>query len=136
MSEEIKVSVEDHVGTITFNRPESRNAFSLEMLEECADHLARFRDDPGIRVIVLTGAGESFCAGGDVKKMGRATTVVERKSDLWKRMQVVPKMLATVALVAGTVDSHSRPITEANSSTDIGLSGATRNTAMTSARAR
>lgn len=96
MSEEIRVTTRDHIGTITFNRPESRNAFSLEMLEECAGILARFRDDPGIRVIVLTGAGESFCAGGDVKKMGRATTVVERKSDLWKRMQVVPKMLATV----------------------------------------
>ena len=47
-------------------------------------------------MIVLTGAGESFCSGGDVKKMGRSTTVAERKSDLWKRMQSVPKMLATV----------------------------------------
>ena len=96
MSDEIKVRVEDHIGTIVFNRPESRNAFTLEMLEECAGILARFRDDPDVRVIVLTGAGESFCSGGDVKKMGRATTVLQRKSDLWKRMQCVPKMLATV----------------------------------------
>ena len=60
------------------------------------DVLAHFRDDREIRVIVLTGAGKSFCSGGDVKKMGRSTTVAERKSDLWKRMQSVPKMLATV----------------------------------------
>lgn len=96
VSDAIKVSTEDHIGTIVLNRPESRNAFTLEMLEECSDVLARFRDDRAIRVIVLTGAGESFCSGGDVKKMGRATTVAERKSDLWKRMQSVPKMLATV----------------------------------------
>lgn len=96
MSDAIKVSTKDHIGTITFNRPESRNAFTLEMLEECSGVLAGFRDDPDIRVIVLTGAGESFCSGGDVKKMGRTTTVSQRKSDLWKRMQSVPKMLATV----------------------------------------
>lgn len=96
MSDAIKVSIKDHIGTIVFNRPESRNAFTLEMLEECSSILANFRDAPEIRVIVLTGAGESFCSGGDVKKMGGSTSVVQRKSDLWKRMQSVPKMLATV----------------------------------------
>ena len=96
MSDAIKVSTKDHIGTIVFNRPESRNAFTLEMLEECSGVLAGFRDDPEIRVIVLTGAGELFCSGGDVKKMGRTTSVIQRKSDLWKRMQSVPKILATV----------------------------------------
>ena len=96
MSTEIKAFVNDQIGTIVFNRPESRNAFTLEMLEKCSRILAAFRDDPDVRVIVLTGAGESFCSGGDVKKMGRSTSVIQRKSDLWKRMQTVPKMLATV----------------------------------------
>jgi len=96
VSTEIKAFVNDQIGTIVFNRPESRNAFTLEMLEECSRILAAFRDDPDVRVIVLTGAGESFCSGGDVKKMGRSTSVIQRKSDLWKRMQTVPKMLATV----------------------------------------
>jgi enoyl-CoA hydratase/carnithine racemase len=87
VSDAIKVSTKDHIGTIVLNRPESRNAFTLEMLEECSDVLAHFRADREIRVIVLTGAGESFCSGGDVRKMGRSTTVAERKSDLWKRMR-------------------------------------------------
>ena len=82
MSTEIKAFVQDHIGTIIFNRPESRNAFTLEMLEECSRILSAFRDDPDVRVIVLTGAGESFCSGGDVKKMGRGTSVIQRKSDL------------------------------------------------------
>lgn len=89
-------AVQEGIGTITFNRPERRNAFTFEMLEEAARVLAMYRDDPAVRVIVLTGAGESFCAGGDVKNMNRPISVAQRKSDLWKRMQVVPKMLATV----------------------------------------
>lgn len=89
-------SVENYVGTITLNRPESRNAFDYDMLDECARVLRAYQDDPNVRVIVLTGAGESFCSGGNVKNMGRKTTVVERKSDLWNRMQVIPKTLAAI----------------------------------------
>ncbi|MDQ8731854.1 enoyl-CoA hydratase/isomerase family protein [Bradyrhizobium sp. LHD-71] len=96
MNRSIIHSVENHVGTIMFNRPESRNAFTLEMLEECARILLAFRDDPQVRVIVITGAGESFCAGGDVKSMGRPISVAQRKSDLWNRMQIVPKTLAMI----------------------------------------
>lgn len=89
-------SIKDGIGTITFNRPERRNAFTFEMLEEAARVLSEYRDDPAVRVIVLTGAGESFCAGGDVKNMNRPISIVQRKSDLWKRMQVIPKTLSTV----------------------------------------
>ena len=89
-------SVKDCIGTIVLNRPEHRNAFTLEMLEECARILGEWQNDPSVRVIVLTGAGESFCSGGDVKKMGQTTSVIGKKSDLWLRMQSVPKMLATI----------------------------------------
>ena len=60
-------SVADGVATLTMNRPEARNAFSPQMsagLEEAIPRLAR---DPDVRVVVLTGAGGAFCAGGDVK---------------------------------------------------------------------
>lgn len=96
MQEEILHSVKDHIGTIVLNRPKHRNAFTLEMLEECSAILAGFENDQEVRVIVLTGAGESFCSGGDVKKMGDDASIVEKKSDLWNRMQSVPKTLATM----------------------------------------
>ena len=96
MEDSIIYSAKDYVGTIILNRPKYRNAFTLEMLEECARILGDWQRDPAVRVIVLTGAGESFCSGGDVKKMGQATSIIEKKSDLWHRMQSVPKMLATV----------------------------------------
>jgi 2-(1,2-epoxy-1,2-dihydrophenyl)acetyl-CoA isomerase len=57
------------VVTITLNRPEARNALSQEMLaglERALDYAER---SPSVRVVVVTGAGAAFCAGGDVKSM-------------------------------------------------------------------
>jgi enoyl-CoA hydratase len=55
------------VATITFNRPDRLNALNHEMLSEFRDALDRVRRDPGIRVLLLTGAGRSFIAGADIK---------------------------------------------------------------------
>jgi len=59
----------DGVLTLTMNRPEARNALSLEMSSLMLDALRRASIDPAIRAVVLTGAGGAFCAGGDVKSM-------------------------------------------------------------------
>lgn len=61
-----------HVGVITFNRPERRNALSNAMYHGFRQVLPAFATDPGIRVVMLTGAGGAFCAGGDVKGMNEA----------------------------------------------------------------
>jgi 2-(1,2-epoxy-1,2-dihydrophenyl)acetyl-CoA isomerase len=61
--------VEDRVAILTMNRPERRNALSGEMIEALAaalDHVERASD---VGCVVLTGAGQGFCAGGDVKGM-------------------------------------------------------------------
>lgn len=52
--------------TITFDRPDTLNAFDLAMHNELVDALAFAKDDPGSDVIVLTGAGRAFSAGGDL----------------------------------------------------------------------
>jgi 2-(1,2-epoxy-1,2-dihydrophenyl)acetyl-CoA isomerase len=59
----------DGIATLTLNRPEARNALDLAMREELEAALAGLETDPGVRVLVLRGAGEHFCAGGDVKFM-------------------------------------------------------------------
>lgn len=63
-------AVEDGVARVTINRPERRNALSLEAVNDLIVALETARDDPVARVIVLTGAGKSFCAGGDLLQMG------------------------------------------------------------------
>ena len=64
--EQIIYEVRDRIATITLNRPEALNAWTDVMAEEVwqATHAAEL--DDAVRVIVLTGAGRAFCAGGDV----------------------------------------------------------------------
>lgn len=59
---------DDGVGTITLDRPEALNAATFEMEHELLHVLAEADADPGVRALVLTGAGRGFCAGDDVKK--------------------------------------------------------------------
>jgi len=55
--------------TITLNRPQARNAMSEAMNQSLGRQLAAAELDPTVRCVVLTGAGQGFCAGGDVKGM-------------------------------------------------------------------
>ena len=68
----LKADIHDHIGTITLNRPEERNALNEELRRQLLDAILDFDKNPDIRVIVLTGAGENFCAGGDVKAMNES----------------------------------------------------------------
>ena len=62
-------TVRDHVATITLNRPDKLNAFTGTMREDLLDALRECEDDADVRVVVITGAGRAFCAGGDVEYM-------------------------------------------------------------------
>ena len=66
--------LEPHNGVlhITLNRPDSRNAMSLQMVKELRAVLAAVRDDQTTRALVIGGAGGHFCAGGDIKDMANA----------------------------------------------------------------
>ena len=65
---ELLVDVDDHVMTVTINRPEARNAMNLAVVAGLCRAWMRLRDDPDVWVAILTGAGDkAFCAGGDLK---------------------------------------------------------------------
>ena len=59
--------IDGRVAVLSFNRPDSRNALSEEMYAGFRTALPQVRDNPGIRVLMVTGEGGAFCAGGDVK---------------------------------------------------------------------
>lgn len=67
----ILVEDRDAVRLLTFNRPEVRNAFNLELYRAVADELRRANDDDGVHVVVLTGSGAAFSAGQDLKEMAQ-----------------------------------------------------------------
>jgi enoyl-CoA hydratase/carnithine racemase len=54
------------IATITLNRPERLNALTFAVYRELTDTFAALRDEPDVRVVVITGAGRAFCSGGDV----------------------------------------------------------------------
>lgn len=65
---ELLIEQRDHIGVITFNRPERRNALSPEMLIRLHELLTQWSDEGTVRVVVLTGAGEkAFSAGYDIR---------------------------------------------------------------------
>jgi len=66
---DLLASLDDGVLTLTFNRPESRNALSRALNDALQTQLAQAESDPQVKCIVLTGQGRAFCAGGDVKSM-------------------------------------------------------------------
>ena len=57
---------DDRIGRVTLNRPEVMNAIDMELPQALADAVAEANADPGVHVIVLSGAGEAFCAGYDL----------------------------------------------------------------------
>ncbi len=61
---------ENSVVTISLNRPEKRNALNLQMIMDLKHALHEIKDDDSTRCIIITGSGESFCAGGDITEMG------------------------------------------------------------------
>jgi enoyl-CoA hydratase/carnithine racemase len=64
----IIVDKENHVGIITLNRPDQLNTFSSELAVELNDALNQLENEKNIRVLVIKGAGKSFCAGIDVSE--------------------------------------------------------------------
>jgi 2-(1,2-epoxy-1,2-dihydrophenyl)acetyl-CoA isomerase len=94
MTDQLIETFEDGVATLTMNRPDARNALTGEMLAALSEAAPRLALDPKVRVVVLTGAGGAFCAGGDVKGFvagnsggGEAPTFDQRVNSLRNGME-------------------------------------------------
>ncbi|WP_170788369.1 crotonase/enoyl-CoA hydratase family protein [Ruegeria lacuscaerulensis] len=95
------------VATLTLSRPEKHNAMSAQMISELTQAAAQLGADDAVRVVVLTGAGKSFCAGGDLGWMQAqmaadpATRFVEARklAEMLQALNTMPKPL--IGLVQG-----------------------------------
>jgi enoyl-CoA hydratase/carnithine racemase len=66
----LALEVTDGIATLTLNRPDAMNSFTVEMANELVDFFVGVNADDGIRAIVVTGAGKAFCAGMDLTRPG------------------------------------------------------------------
>lgn len=95
----VKVEIESGIALVTLDRPERRNAVNAAMHRGLEIVFHELSYHPDVRVIVLTGAGESFCAGGDVKDYGgsRDTLDTLRNRDLtWSMARCEAPILSAV----------------------------------------
>lgn len=73
-SDDLLARIDGNVGVITFNRPERRNALSNGIYDGFSIALPKLAADPEVSVVMVTGNGGAFCAGGDVKGMHEANS--------------------------------------------------------------
>ena len=94
--QDIIYTVEDHIATITLNRPEGLNALTETMIKEWVDAIETARSDPEVRVLVVTGAGRGFCSGMDVRRAaarGEAPPIYTRRNHMRLGIHRVPRAL-------------------------------------------
>ena len=63
----LKIKLQNSVLTLTLNRPEVHNALNSELVSRVLDSLKKYENDPHMRIVVLQGAGKTFCSGGDIQ---------------------------------------------------------------------
>jgi 2-(1,2-epoxy-1,2-dihydrophenyl)acetyl-CoA isomerase len=110
-TDDLVAHVRGPVGVVAFNRPERRNALSAAMYDGFQTALPALAEDPDVRVILLTGRGGAFCAGGDVKGMNEGhrrtdapTPAVEDSiADLRRRQE----------WVSAAIHEHPKPVVAA-----------------------
>lgn len=104
----ILVSAADGVATLTLNRPEKRNAMNPQLHREIYDALQKLEGDPDCRVLVIAGAGSSFCSGMDLKEYfadvddaSAARDANRRLANDWgdRLLRMFPK--PTIAMIQG-----------------------------------
>jgi len=108
--QELIVHLETGVLWLTLNRPDRRNALSPALYQALLDTLAAAEHDAAVGAIVLTGAGASFCAGGDVARMNRQVQApvqspAERLATMRARTRIVEYLHGmpkpTIAMIRG-----------------------------------
>ena len=103
------VNVEQHIATVTLNRPQIRNAFNDEMIAELTHAFKTLGEDEQVRVIVLAAVGKAFCAGADLNWMRAMADYsydenladADKLAQMLKTIYECPK--STIAAVQGDV---------------------------------
>ncbi|HEY0831205.1 MAG TPA: enoyl-CoA hydratase-related protein [Candidatus Dormibacteraeota bacterium] len=105
--EQVLLSTEGHVATVTLNRPEQRNPLSATMLRGLASALRWCQTEKDVRVVVVTGAGRVFCAGADLTSFDGETSGLDkyRSRDLFVDLFVLMSELGKP--IVGRINGHA-----------------------------
>lgn len=102
---DVLVDRDGHVTVIAINRPERRNAFTLEVLDSIVAALAELRRDASCRAIILTGTGGAFCSGVDLDVIERMRAEGNAKPHHWKSL-----LTERVHRIAFALEDFDKPV--------------------------
>ncbi len=91
------------VATITLNRPEARNSLSVELVNDVGDHFAAAKADPGVRAILFTNVGNTFCAGADLKAAQPGVPTPQARHSF---VEILEDILTCAKPVLGRIAGH------------------------------
>ena len=102
MSDAVLVERDGAIASLTFNRPDVRNAMTPELTDAFTEAIEQLRGDAAVRVVIVTGAGKAFCAGGDLSwvKPGPGADVPSMRT---KMRSFYPRFLAIRSLDVPTI---------------------------------
>ena len=104
----VLVAAGEGVATVTLNRPEQRNPLSAAMMSDLAIALAWCRDEPGVRVVVLTGAGDrAFCAGADLSSFESTASELQRHHERHRFVDLFLLLQDLGKPVVGRINGHA-----------------------------
>ncbi|MBV8981796.1 MAG: enoyl-CoA hydratase/isomerase family protein [Acidimicrobiia bacterium] len=112
----IRVEKSDNVATITLDRPEAKNALTVEMRDDLVGAVRDARSDPRVRAVLLTGAGDAFCAGMDL----RASTVAQAGGDGFDTRSTSEALRVGVQAVVRELWELDKPTVAAVNGTAVG----------------
>lgn len=132
----LKVEIKDYIATLTLNRPEALNAFTVEMANELIDFFTVVNDNDEVRVIVVTGEGRAFCAGMDLSVAGNVfglneglKPTIQDMEDKMDDQAFIDGVRDTGGRVTLTIFDCKKPIIAAINGAAVGI-GATMTCAM------
>jgi enoyl-CoA hydratase/carnithine racemase len=106
-TDQLLAELDEGVATLTLNRPEVRNALGDVVSPALRRTIAAVAEDPGVRCVVVTGAGSAFCSGGDVKGMGDRS---KPRSDATARFEdIVADQTERQLQLTGTLYAMAKP---------------------------
>ncbi len=103
----IQLQRDQSILLITLNNPSRLNAFSVSMRDRLTQALTEAVNDSAIRAIVLTGAGKSFCSGGDVSGMGEPRTMLQSRARMAEYHKIVRLIAEGPKPVIAAVEGHA-----------------------------
>ncbi len=101
----LTLDVDEHIATLTLNRPDQMNAFTVEMANELEGFFTSVNDNDDIRAIVVTGSGKAFCAGMDLSSDGN---VFGLAGEMNPTLQDMHDRLDDEAMIKGVRDTGGR----------------------------